>query len=128
MNFEMSKNNSPNINLFLKTLKRENANYFPLAELGVHHKIIILLTEAVGPVTDEDPLPDNAFGAQLGPGTDRGVCPDARAAAQARPRCHPSAAGHLVVGGFRRHVPSYSRPRALIVTDATADRRSRWCL
>jgi uroporphyrinogen decarboxylase len=35
----MLKNNSPNINLFLKTLKKENVNYFPLAELGVHPKI-----------------------------------------------------------------------------------------
>ena len=35
----MSKNNSPNIDFFLKTLKRGNANYFPLAELGVHPKI-----------------------------------------------------------------------------------------
>jgi|WetSurMetagenome_2_1015567.scaffolds.fasta_scaffold04991_4 uroporphyrinogen decarboxylase len=35
----MSKKHPPNINLFLKTLKRENANYFPLAELGVHPKI-----------------------------------------------------------------------------------------
>ncbi len=35
----MLKNSSPNIKLFLKTLKRENVNYFPLAELGVHPKI-----------------------------------------------------------------------------------------
>jgi uroporphyrinogen decarboxylase len=35
----MSKIYSPNINAFLKTLKREKVNYIPLAELGVHPKI-----------------------------------------------------------------------------------------
>lgn len=35
----MSSANSPNIKAFLKTLKRENENYIPLAELGVHPKI-----------------------------------------------------------------------------------------
>ncbi len=30
---------SPNIEAFLRTLKRQNANYIPLAELGVHPKI-----------------------------------------------------------------------------------------
>lgn len=35
----MSKISSPNIQAFLKTLKREEANYIPLAELGVHPKI-----------------------------------------------------------------------------------------
>lgn len=35
----MSKIYSPNINAFLKTLKRKKVNYIPLAELGVHPKI-----------------------------------------------------------------------------------------
>ena len=35
----MSKISSPNINAFLKTLRREKVNYIPLAELGVHPKI-----------------------------------------------------------------------------------------
>ena len=35
----MSKIYSPNINAFLKTLRREKINYIPLAELGVHPKI-----------------------------------------------------------------------------------------
>ena len=35
----MLKNSNPNIESFITTLKRGNANYFPLAELGVHPKI-----------------------------------------------------------------------------------------
>jgi len=35
----MSKTISPDINAFLKTLKREKVSYIPLAELGVHPKI-----------------------------------------------------------------------------------------
>ena len=35
----MSKIYSPDVNAFLKTLKREKVNYIPLAELGVHPKI-----------------------------------------------------------------------------------------
>ena len=35
----MENKYSPNIDAFLKTLKGKNANYFPLAELGIHPKI-----------------------------------------------------------------------------------------
>lgn len=35
----MSKINSPTITAFIKTLRRKNINYIPLAELGVHPKI-----------------------------------------------------------------------------------------
>lgn len=35
----MSKIYSPNIEAFIKTLKRERVKYIPLAELGVHPNI-----------------------------------------------------------------------------------------
>lgn len=35
----MSKISSPNINAFLKTLRREKVDFIPLAELGVHPKV-----------------------------------------------------------------------------------------
>lgn len=50
----MSKISSPNINAFLKTLKREKINYFPLAELGVHPKIKeIFLSKKINDLEDE---------------------------------------------------------------------------
>lgn len=50
----MNGKNSPNINLFLKTLKRENANYYPLAELGVHPKIKeLFLSKSINTLKDD---------------------------------------------------------------------------
>ncbi len=50
----MSKICSPNINAFLKTLKREKVDYIPLAELGVHPKIKeLFLSRKIKELKDE---------------------------------------------------------------------------
>jgi uroporphyrinogen decarboxylase len=50
----MSKISSPNINAFLKTLRREKVNYIPLAELGVHPKIKeVFLSKRIIELEDE---------------------------------------------------------------------------
>ncbi len=50
----MSKISGPNIQAFLKTLKREKANYIPLAELGVHPKIKeLFLSKKIVELKDE---------------------------------------------------------------------------
>ena len=50
----MSKISSPNIQAFLKTLKREKVNYIPLAELGVHPKIKeLFLSKKIVELKDE---------------------------------------------------------------------------
>jgi uroporphyrinogen decarboxylase len=50
----MSKIYSPNINAFLKTLKREKISYIPHAELGVHPKIKeLFLSKRINGLEDE---------------------------------------------------------------------------
>jgi len=50
----MSKTISPDINAFLKTLKREKVGYIPLAELGVHPKIKeLFLSKRIAGLKDE---------------------------------------------------------------------------
>jgi len=50
----MSNICSPDINAFVKTLKREHVNYFPLAELGVHPKIKeLFLSSKINGLEDE---------------------------------------------------------------------------
>jgi len=50
----MTKISSPNINSFLKTLKREHVQYIPLAELGVHPKIKeLFLSKKINGLDDE---------------------------------------------------------------------------
>jgi uroporphyrinogen decarboxylase len=50
----MSNKCSPDINTFLKTLKRERFDYYPLAELGVHPKIKeLFLSKKINGLEDE---------------------------------------------------------------------------
>jgi uroporphyrinogen decarboxylase len=50
----MSKKSSPDISSFLKTLKREKVEYYPLAELGVHPKVKeLFLSKKINGLEDE---------------------------------------------------------------------------